>query len=105
VIILGDLNAYAEEDPIDVLRAAGFINLFGPEVTLMYLTDTRPLDHALVTSGLAKQFAAGGNGNINADEPIFLGFNTEFKNPSTDIRSLPGQCFPVFRPRSGIGGA
>jgi hypothetical protein len=80
VIILGDLNAYAEEDPIDVLRAAGFINLFGPE-SYSYVFDGQSgsLDHALVTSGLAKQFAAGGKWHINADEPIFLDYNTEFK--------------------------
>ena len=36
VLIIGDLNAYAEEDPIDILRAGGFSNQlerFHPEGT------------------------------------------------------------------------
>jgi hypothetical protein len=80
VIILGDLNAYAEEDPIDVLRAGEFINLFGPE-SYSYVFDRQSgsLDHALVTKSLEKQFTAGGKWHINADEPIFLDYNTEFK--------------------------
>jgi hypothetical protein len=80
VIVLGDLNAYAEEDPIDVLRAAGFINLFGPE-SYSYVFDRQSgsLDHALVTPGLQAQFTQGGKWHINADEPIFLDYNTEFK--------------------------
>ncbi len=80
VIVLGDLNAYAEEDPIDVLRAAGFINLFGPE-SYSYVFDRQSgsLDHALVTSSLRAQFTGGGKWHINADEPIFLDYNTEFK--------------------------
>jgi predicted extracellular nuclease len=80
VILLGDLNAYTEEDPIDVLRAAGFINLFGPE-SYSYVFDRQSgsLDHALVTSSLQSQFTQGGKWHINADEPIFLDYNTEFK--------------------------
>ncbi len=80
VIVLGDLNAYAEEDPIDVLRAAGFINLFGPE-SYSYVFDRQSgsLDHALVTASLQSQFTQGGKWHINADEPIFLDYNTEFK--------------------------
>ncbi|MBD0256655.1 MAG: ExeM/NucH family extracellular endonuclease, partial [Cytophagales bacterium] len=80
VILLGDLNAYSEEDPIDVLRAAGFINLFGPE-SYSYVFDrqTGSLDHALVTASLQSQFTQGGKWHINADEPLFLDYNTEFK--------------------------
>jgi len=83
VIVLGDLNAYAEEDPIDVLRAAGFINLFGPE-SYSYVFDRQSgsLDHALVTPSLRAQFTQGGKWHINADEPIFLDYNTEFKTPA-----------------------
>jgi len=83
VILLGDFNAYNEEDPIDVLRAAGFKNLFGPE-SYSYVFDGQSgsLDHALATPSLAKQFTAGGKWHINADEPIFLDYNTEFKTAS-----------------------
>jgi len=80
VILLGDFNAYNEEDPIDVLRAAGFVNLFGPE-SYSYVFDGQSgsLDHALATPSLAKQFTARGKWHINADEPIFLDYNTKFK--------------------------
>ncbi len=80
VIILGDLNAYFEEDPIDVLRAAGFISLFGPEsYSYVFNGQSGSLDHALVTPSLLDQFTAGGKWHINADEPIFLDYNLEFK--------------------------
>jgi hypothetical protein len=83
VVILGDLNAYFEEDPMDVLRAAGFVSLFGPE-SYSYVFDKQSgsLDHALVTPGLEKQFTGGGKWHINADEPVFLDYNTEFKTPA-----------------------
>jgi len=80
VIILGDLNAYNEEDPIDVLRAAGYVSLFGPE-SYSYVFDGQSgsLDHALVSPTLKYQFTTGGKWHINADEPLFLDYNTEFK--------------------------
>jgi len=81
VILLGDFNAYNEEDPIDVLRAAGFVTLFGPE-SYSYVFDGQSgsLDHALVSPSLKYQFTTGGKWHINADEPLFLDYNTEFKS-------------------------
>ncbi|MDO1449097.1 ExeM/NucH family extracellular endonuclease [Rhodocytophaga aerolata] len=81
VLLMGDLNAYFEEDPIDVLRAAGYLSLFGPE-SYSYLFDGQSgsLDHALVSPSLYEQFTGGGKWHINADEPRALDYNTEF-NP------------------------
>jgi hypothetical protein len=79
VLLMGDLNAYFEEDPIDVLRAAGYLSLFGPE-SYSYLFDGQSgsLDHALVSPSMFEQFTGGGKWHINADEPRALDYNTEF---------------------------
>ena len=33
ILVIGDLNAYGEEDPIDVFRAAGYVDLIGTRAT------------------------------------------------------------------------
>lgn len=80
-LILGDLNAYANEDPIAVLANAGYSSLL-PATSYSYVFDgfTGSLDHALATSSLAKQVTGADKYHINADEPSVLDYNTEFKS-------------------------
>ncbi len=75
VMILGDLNAYNEEDPIDILRAGGFTKLDTPTESYVFAGQTGSLDHALVTSGLLGQVSGRAYWNINADEPTALDYN------------------------------
>jgi predicted extracellular nuclease len=80
VLVIGDLNAYTEEDPIDILRAGGLVNL--DEAGYSYVFDglTGSLDHALATPSLVAQITGTGVWHINADEPRILDYNVEFKS-------------------------
>ena len=85
-LIIGDLNAYAKEDPITALRNAGYQNLFekfiGNNNAYSYVFDGASgyLDHALANAALTAQVKGITEWHINADEPIALDYNTEFKS-------------------------
>jgi Ca2+-binding RTX toxin-like protein len=77
VMVLGDLNAYSEEDPIDLLRAGGLTKLTTPTESYVFQGQTGSLDYALVTSSLLDQVTGAAKWNINADEPITLDYNDD----------------------------
>ncbi|MDH3431323.1 MAG: ExeM/NucH family extracellular endonuclease [Gammaproteobacteria bacterium] len=82
-LIIGDLNAYLLEDPLSVLKNAGFTNLAEHAAgldTYSFVFDGQSgaLDHALATAGLTSQVAAVVEWHINADEPRVLDYNLEF---------------------------
>ena len=80
-LLLGDLNAYAQEDPLTTLAVAGYNNLL-PNTSYSYVFDGQlgSLDYALATSSLAAQVSGVEIWHINADEPSVLDYNTEFKS-------------------------
>jgi predicted extracellular nuclease len=85
ILVLGDLNAYAMEDPIAVLEAAGYWNLqaeFGGYGATTYVFDGQwgSLDHAFASSTLFAQVTGAAAWTINADEPNVLDNNTNFKS-------------------------
>jgi len=80
VIILGDLNAYSQEDPIDILRAGGLVEIAKGEHSYVFDGQSGSLDHAMVTPSLMAQVTNAGIWNINSDEPVILDYNVEFKN-------------------------
>jgi uncharacterized protein len=81
VLVIGDLNAYAKEDPITTLTNGGLTNLLGPSsYSYQFNGQWGALDHALVSSSLASQVTGAAKYHINADEPIVLDYNTEFKS-------------------------
>jgi len=89
VIILGDLNSYAMEDPIKALEAAGYTNLVSSylgEDAYSYVFDGQwgHLDHALGSADLVDkdQVAGVAEFHINADEPAILDYNIDFKTPN-----------------------
>jgi predicted extracellular nuclease/methionine-rich copper-binding protein CopC len=83
-LIIGDINAYAMEDPIRLIRDAGYTDLlryFYEDEAYSYVFDGQfgHLDHALASPG-ALPFVTGTTAwHINADEPRVLDYNTEFK--------------------------
>lgn len=83
-LIIGDLNSYAQEDPITTLENGGYVNLieqFNGSTAYSYVFDGQSgyLDHALASSSLASQVTGATEWHINADEPISLDYNVEFK--------------------------
>jgi len=84
-LIIGDLNSYAKEDPIEALKAAGYSDLkllFESWEAYSYVFDGQwgYLDHALSSYSLTPQVAAVFDWHINADEPSVLDYNTDFKS-------------------------
>lgn len=85
VIVVGDLNSYAEEDPLDTLRAAGLADAvaqFVPAVSRYsssFNNESGQLDHALVTSSVASALTGATIWHINSDEPSSFDYNTENK--------------------------
>jgi uncharacterized protein len=74
-LIIGDLNAYAKEDPIVALQEAGYtdlLDLFAPEGVMPYtytFSATQGyLDHALADGELFDWVTGATAWNINADE-------------------------------------
>lgn len=84
VLVIGDLNAYGQEDPIDVLLNAGYadqIARFYADQGYSYVFDGESgyLDHALANTAMAAQVSGMSEWHINADEPFVIDYNTEFK--------------------------
>lgn len=85
VLVLGDLNAYALEDPIRAFRDAGFVDLltrFQDDQAYSYLFrgESGHLDHALASPSLDHHVLDAGAWHINADEPRALDYNVEYKS-------------------------
>ena len=74
VLLLGDFNAYSQEDPIETLRTAGFTDLgeVFDEGRYSYVFDdmSGSLDHALATAELTGKVTDVTHWNINAVESV-----------------------------------
>ncbi len=94
VLILGDLNSYDKEDPIDALTGAGYTDLalhFNGEFAYSYVFGAQVgyLDYGLVTGGLLAQTSGATEWHINADEPDLIDYDTSFKLPAQDAIYAP----------------
>ncbi|MGH3136501.1 MAG: ExeM/NucH family extracellular endonuclease, partial [Gaiellaceae bacterium] len=85
-LIIGDLNSYAQEDPIAAIESAGYTNLVGSLVgagaySFVFQAQSGTLDYALASPSLAAKVVSADEYHVNADEPIVLDYNTEFGRP------------------------
>jgi len=84
-VVLGDLNAYAEEDPIQVFEAAGYRNALPsftaePPSSYAFFTPvdmSGALDHMLISPSLVPQATAALDWSINASEGAFRDYNRD----------------------------
>jgi uncharacterized protein len=85
VLLLGDFNSYAKEDPVTALTGGGFTDLastlLGPN-SYSYLFDSQlgHLDYAFASSSLFPKITGVGNWHINADECDLFDYNDEVKD-------------------------
>lgn len=82
VFIVGDLNAYAKEDPIIELAKAGYTDLArelnGPKAySYAFRGNFGSLDYALANTAALELVTSTVEWHINADEPIALDYNDE----------------------------
>ncbi len=77
-LVVGDLNAYAQEDPLDALRAAGMSTLLAEEEH-SYRFEGRfgTLDHVLATDALEGVVTGAAVWHINSDEPAELDYHED----------------------------
>jgi uncharacterized protein len=117
VLIVGDLNAYAQEDPVSTLSAAGFTDLLAARIgtraySYVFNGQWGYLDHALASAALLPQVSGVAVWHINADEPPVLDFGTSFQTPAQQEALYQPDAFrssdhdPVLvgltlRPRAG----
>ncbi|HJS29694.1 MAG TPA: ExeM/NucH family extracellular endonuclease, partial [Anaerolineales bacterium] len=95
-LIIGDLNSYDKEDPIDAVKK-GADDTLGTgddysdlvfqsqgEAAYTYVFDGQigNLDYALASAGLMDQVSGLTIWHINADEPDLLDYDTSFKQPA-----------------------
>ncbi|MFK7768716.1 MAG: ExeM/NucH family extracellular endonuclease [Mariniblastus sp.] len=99
ILVIGDLNAYEQEDPIDVMRANGLVDLREQfeksqsvnkekHYSYIYRGQSGSLDHAMATGPLAADVTGIATWHINADEPRFLDYNEEY-NPEILYEANP----------------
>ena len=103
VLIIGDLNAYDKEDPINALRegaddtlgnADDYTDLeltFEGELAYSYVFDGQfgYLDYALANQSLVPQVTGVTTWHLNADEPDLLDYDTTFKQDAQDALFEP----------------
>jgi predicted extracellular nuclease len=87
VLLVGDFNAYAQEDPIADLAGSGYTDLVARSdpsgYSYVFDGQSGRLDHAIATAGLAAKASGAGHWHINADESSLRDYNQEFKAPRT----------------------
>ena len=103
VLIIGDLNAYDKEDPIDALRAGAdntvgtnddFVDLeyyFNGEYAYSYLFSGQfgYLDYALINESAVNSVSDVAVWHINADEPDILDYDMSYKQDAQDALFEP----------------
>ena len=85
VLLLGDFNAYAKEDPVTALVGGGFSDLetlFHGANAYSYLFDGQlgHLDYGFASSSLLAQVTGADAWHINADEVDLFDYNDEVKD-------------------------
>ncbi|KQW51603.1 MULTISPECIES: ExeM/NucH family extracellular endonuclease [unclassified Roseateles] len=88
VILVGDMNAYAKEDPIELLINGGIVDLvakFEPDdYSYVFDAGAGRLDHGLGTASIAAKTVGATSWHINADEPEWTDYNLEDKAAGND---------------------
>ena len=92
-LLAGDFNAYAKEDPIADLTSNGFVDVIGRYLDLpnagtygysyVFNGSSGRLDQALASNTLASKVSGATEWHINADEPLVIDYNLEFKQSTT----------------------
>lgn len=86
IIILGDLNSYAKEDPIRKLAAMGYKSAVKKtDYSYSFSARRGSLDYVLPSKSLRNMIAHAGVWHINADEARILDYNTEFKSANQQV--------------------
>ncbi|MET0812760.1 MAG: ExeM/NucH family extracellular endonuclease [Microbacterium sp.] len=89
-LVLGDLNSYAQEDPMQALYAAGYTDVADADsYTYVFDGQLGSLDHALAGPAILGEVTDAAVWNVNSDEPSLIDYDTTFKAPAQDALFAP----------------
>ena len=80
-LVIGDMNAYFMEDPIELLRSSGLVDLLDGEpdpYSFVFRAQSGAYDYAFASPELAPQVTGASVWHINVDEPPLLDYNLEY---------------------------
>ena len=79
ILLMGDFNAYASEEPVQYLLSQGFVNVEDADA-YSYVFDGQlgTLDYLLISDSLVEKFEDAAVWHINADEADALDYNLDF---------------------------
>ncbi len=111
VLLLGDFNSYAQEDPVTAIEAGGYSDLetvFHGANAYSYLFDGQlgHLDYGFASSSLLSRVTGADAWHINADEAALFDYNDEVRTgdePSFEEKPDGSALVPprvVFQPAS-----
>ncbi len=91
-IIIGDLNAYAKEDPITAIKNGGYTNLIEQFLgvgasSYQFYGEHGTLDHALASASLTGKVTGVAEWHINGDEPAALDYQ-DYNQATSSSRTL-----------------
>ena len=103
VLVMGDLNAYAQEDPITALEAAGYTDLhelFEGADAYSYVFDGQLgyLDIALANDALLGQVTGATTWHINADEVPLFDYNDDVRDVGEASFERESSALPLYAP-------
>jgi hypothetical protein len=96
IISVGDYNAYYEEDPMDILRAAGYV-VTGSSTSTSYLFSGQvgSLDHIVLSPSLAGTVTGTAKWNTNSIEPSYLDYNDGINDGGGDVVNAWASTYTV----------
>jgi predicted extracellular nuclease len=103
ILIVGDLNAYRNEDPITVLKYAGYVDLidqFQGAAAYSYLFGGQlgSLDYALASPSLAARVVDVAEWHINADEVPLFDYNDDIRDPGEATFERKSSALELYAP-------
>jgi uncharacterized protein len=96
IVILGDLNAYSQEDPVQVLEQAGYINALEGTYTIDFRGFWGMLDHIMLSPAMNAGLLAVTTAPINADESDVRNYQSEDPEYITDSALRSADHDPVI---------
>jgi predicted extracellular nuclease len=83
VVVMGDINAYAQEDPMDLMKSKGMVNFAENDSVFSYVFsgEVGALDHALGTKAIYSQLTGAAKWHINSTEPVIIEYS--FNDPAS----------------------
>lgn len=105
IMIVGDLNAYRNEDPVRALETAGYLDLIdtfmgASAYSYLFSGQLGYLDHALANASLAAQVAAVTEWHINADEIPLFDYNDEIRTTGESSFERESTSLPLYEPNA-----